>query len=131
MAGSSLRAVVMAFNATWSLKGGLSYLADTIRGDEPCELCKITYGGLTKKGEWAKCEKQLLTPVEEVYRNQLSDALAAAIDGRFPMVLARTDEGFVPLLGPDELKGLNEDPLALHAALLDAIAAAGLRVGDA
>jgi hypothetical protein len=129
MAGTSLRAVVMAFNATWSLKGGLSYLADTIRGEEPCELCKITYGGLTKKGEWAKCEKQLLAPVEEVYRNQLNDALKAAIGDRFPLVLARTDDGYVPLLGPEALSGLNEDPLALNTALLEAIEVAGLRVG--
>ncbi len=129
MPNSQLRAIVMAYNATWSLKGGLSYLADTIRGDEPCELCKITYGGLTKKGAWSKCEKQLITPVEEVYRNQLNDALEAAIGGRFPMVLARTDEGYVPLLDPAQLAGLNEDPLALHAALLDALEQAGLRVG--
>jgi hypothetical protein len=125
-----LEAIIMAFNATWSLKGGLSYLADTIRGEEPCELCKITYGGLTKKAAWSRCEKELRTPVEEVYRNQLDEALAAAIAERFPMVLARTDQGYVPLLLPAQLDTFGGDPLKLHQALLDAIEEAGLQVGS-
>jgi len=131
MSRPKLKSIVMAYNADWSLKGGLSYLADTIRGEEPCELCRITYGGVTKKTDWKQCEKQLLTPVEEVYRNQLDPELAAAVDGAFPMVLARTDQGVLPLLRPEALLGLNRDPVKLYQALLDAIAAADILVGEA
>jgi len=125
-----LQAIVLAFNADWSIRGGLSYLADTLRGDEPCELCRITYGGVTKKGAWKACERDIRAPVEEVYRNQASAELRAVIDGAWPMVLARTDQGYRVLVRPEAMHACGGDPTQLHALLLEGLDAQGIVVGS-
>ncbi len=129
MSRPQLRAIVLAFNAEWSLGGGLAYLAETVRGHEPCELCRITYGGVTKKGEWKKCEKDIRAPVREVYRNQVDGALAEAIGERFPMVLAETDSGYRVLVEPAQMSAFEGDPLRLHQAMIDGIERHDIQVG--
>lgn len=125
-----LQSVILAYNADWSLMGAFEYLRETIKGDEPCELCKITYGGLTKKSEWRACEKQIIAPVEEVYRNQAGPEIVALIDGQFPAVIARTDEGLTLLVGHDEMDAMTTDPLKLQQALLDGLTRHGITIGE-
>ncbi len=125
-----LKAIILVFNADWSIAGGLRYLRDRVRGDEPCELCRITYGGLTKKDSWKTCEKDIRAPVEELYKNQLTPEIAAAIDGVFPAVLARTDQGPVRLIAGAELDALDGDPQRLYERLLAELETRAITVGQ-
>lgn len=125
----ALKAVLLVFNADWSVAGGLTYLKDRISGTEPCELCAITYSGLSKKGEWKRCEKDIRAPVKEMYRNQLDGALKALLADGFPAVVAETDAGYELLIGPAALKAFERDPVQLHQALLAAIEHKGITVG--
>ena len=131
MSRPNLKSIVLAFNAEWSISGGLSYLAETVRSKEPCELCRITYGGLTKKGEWKACEKEVKAPVREVYKNQVDDELAAAIDGRYPSVLAETDQGYKMLVEPGQMDACEGDPKALYQLMLDGLETHDILVGAA
>ena len=123
-----LQSIILCYNADWSLKGGLEYLRETIKGDEPCELCRITYGGLTKKGSWKKCEKEIKAPVEERYKNKLEPELAEALAGRFPAVVARTDAGYRVLIVEEEMNAMGGDPLKLYEALVAALEREAIRV---
>ena len=113
-----LAAVVLVYNAEWSLGGMVKYLAERFREGSACALCEITYSGVAKKGDWKDCESRLAVPVREAYINQLSGGLADAVDGAFPSVVGELADGrFVRLLGPTELNALPREPEALFDAL--------------
>jgi hypothetical protein len=118
---ATLQAIVLAYNADWSLRGGLQYLRDTVKGDEPCELCRITYGGVFKKGEWKACEKDIRAPVREVYKNQASPELEAALSGSYPAVLAETDQGYRLLVSAKEMDAFDGQPAALYKRMVEAL----------
>ena len=127
MTAPRVRAFLLVYNADWSVRGGLEYLAERLRGSEPCELCRITYGdSVRKRGAWRQCERALIAPVREVYRNQAAPEVAAACDGRYPAVLAETDQGVLLLVGAEAMLALDGSPQRLHEAVQAAAEDLGL-----
>ena len=120
-----VRELVLVFNAD---SGRINAWLDSARklfGAGECSLCDITHGLAGEKQDWVSCRTDLGIPVAALHRDELGDAHRVAVDGQFPCVLARTDEGYERLLGPDVLsrcRGSVADfrgRLLTHAALQD------------
>ena len=121
----SIQELVLVFNAD---SGRLNAWLDSARkllGVGECSLCDITHGLAGEKQDWAACRSDLGVPVDALHRDELSEPLLHAVDGQFPCVVARTDEGYERLLGPDVLarcRGSVADfrgRLLTHAAMQD------------
>jgi len=114
------------YHADGGLRGELAYALGRLRGTAHCGLCDITHRGIARKREWDRLRDRLGVPVELVHLNERSEETERATAGRTPCILARTDGGYVLLLGPAELDAAGGDVAAFAAALHAAADAAGL-----
>lgn len=115
------------YDADATLWGEVSYWVGARLGRRHCALCDITHGALREKGEWQACRSDLGPAFDTVHRDELPDGLDPAVGGALPHVLAETTDGWVRLLGPEQLEACAGDPAALVAATEQAAAAADLR----
>ncbi|MCH9669766.1 MAG: hypothetical protein K0U76_14770 [Actinomycetia bacterium] len=99
----------LVWNAELSLMGGLTYVANRVRGIEECALCELTYDGLSEKADFKRCKRDIGLPFDGVYRNRLDSAQAAVAGDEFPCVLAKTPTGLVKLLGRTEIESCAGD----------------------
>ncbi|MEM1413342.1 MAG: hypothetical protein AAGH15_00500 [Myxococcota bacterium] len=118
------RRLVLVYAADFSLAGALRYAAERVRRrKDPCALCDITYDGLREGDAWRACRVGMPLPVEAVYRDQLTPAMAAAAVEGFPCVLAEAADGsFALRAGPAAIETCREHdaPAECLAALLAA-----------
>jgi hypothetical protein len=117
----AIERLYLVWNADLSLKGGLAYVAQRLRGTEECALCAIAYDGLTEKREFKKCKRDIGLPFEGAYRNRLDPEQQRATGGEFPCVLARTPDGLIKLLGRREIETCDGDLDAFAERLRSAI----------
>ena len=122
----TVESIVLVYNADWSLRGGVEYLGELLRGTNSCALCDITHTTVFEKSRWKSCSANLGVPVEVLYRNQLDAGLTEAVNGDYPAVLARTDQGYVKLLGRAQLESCDKDPEKLFDLLQRSRAEQGL-----
>ncbi|MEH0936485.1 hypothetical protein [Micromonospora psammae] len=122
-----IRGIVGVYHADGGLRGELAYLIGKARGTAHCGLCDVTHHALGRRREWRELVAALGVPVELVHLNERSPAVRAASEGRTPCVLAVTDAGHRPLLGPDELAEVDGDVARFATALRGAADRAGLR----
>ncbi len=102
---NKIERLILVYNADWSLRGGLQYAAQRLRGDQdPCALCEITYEGLTENKAWKNCRLRYGLRVDGVYRNQLDAQMAAATEGQHPCVLARIEGKYVRVVESSALE---------------------------
>ncbi len=111
-------AIVLVYNADWSLRGGAEYLLELVRGSESCALCDITHKTVFTKPQWKACSADLGAPVELLYRNQLDRELKEIIQDDYPAVVARMRQGYVKLLGREELEACDGEPQKLFSDLM-------------
>jgi len=116
--------IYFVWNAEHNLKGACLAVADFIQNKHSCSLCEIAYHTVTPKQDWKGYKQALSIQVEELYRNQLSQAQAEAAGHEYPAVLARRGERTVKLLGKAEIDACNGD-LDRFRALLDSRLAEG------
>ncbi|MGH7285493.1 MAG: hypothetical protein ACRELY_28560, partial [Polyangiaceae bacterium] len=83
-----IKRLYLVWNADLSLKGGLAYVANRLRGTEECALCELTYDGLSEKSQFKQCKRDIGLPFEGVYKNRLDPEQSKVADGDFPCVLA-------------------------------------------
>ena len=95
--------LVGVYDADGTLRGELAYWVGARLGRAHCSLCDITHGLARERAEWKTCRAGLPVPFDTYHRNDQPAAVAAASGGVAPVVLAETDDGFVVLLGRDEL----------------------------
>ncbi|SCG71628.1 hypothetical protein [Micromonospora coxensis] len=124
---SVIRRLIGVYHADGGLRGELAYVVGKVRGTASCALCDITHGAFGRRRQWRDLLPELGVPVELVHLNERSAPVRAASEGRTPCVLAVTDGGHLPLLGPDELTGLDGDVARFAEALRAAAGRAGLR----
>jgi hypothetical protein len=99
----------LVWNAELSLRGGLAYVAQRLRGTEECALCAIAYDGVTEKRAFKQCKRDIGLPFEGVYKNRMTPAQVRAAAGDVPCVLAETAGGVVKLLGRDAIEACAGD----------------------
>jgi hypothetical protein len=128
----TVKRLVLIYNADWSLLGGLKYAAHRLKtGEDPCALCALTYDGVSENKAWKSCRLEFGVPVDAVYKNKVSDAMAAAAGHNYPCVLAETESGFTAIAAHDAFSGCLEarDQVSCLAELLRAgLARAGLEL---
>jgi hypothetical protein len=126
MTRPTIISLVGVYHADGSLTGELRYWVGARLGRAHCALCDITHGHFAEKREWQRCRESLPVPFAAVHLDERDPDLLAFTGTATPSVVARTDQGLRPLLGPADLERLDGDPEALVAALLAAVDAAGL-----
>lgn len=122
---AAVREIIGVYDADGSLIGELRYLVGARLGHRHCSLCDITHGTLREKASWRASRARLPVPVRMVHRDERDDEVRRATTDT-PAVVARTDDGIVPLLGPADLEVCAADPDALVAAVIAAAHAHGL-----
>lgn len=117
--------LVGVYHAEGTLIGELRYWVGARLGSAHCSLCDITHGTFRAKPEWQRERGGLGLPFDTVHLDERDDALLTATEGVTPCVVADTADGYVTLLGPDELE-------ACHGsveALFDRLRARGNELG--
>lgn len=101
--------LVGVYDADSTLIGEVSYWIGARLGRTHCSLCELTHGLFTVKSEWRACSRELAVPIRTFHRNDApADILDAAV-GSFPIVLARTATGIVPVLDAAALEQFDGD----------------------
>lgn len=119
--------LALVYDADWTALGMLRYAVNMVRGDT-CALCDITHGGVREKPAWKGCRTALGVQVDGLYRNQLRDpAIASAVGGQVPCILAHSRSGWQRLLDGAALATCSGSVGALQEALHARAKAAGLR----
>ncbi len=121
-----VREVIGVYDADGSLWGELRYVVGKLRGKH-CALCDITHSAVGRRKGFAAIAGRLGVPFSLVHRDERSPDVVAHTGERTPLVIGRTDDGFVDLLLADDLAALDTSADALHDALVDALRAKGLR----
>lgn len=118
--------LIGVYNARGTLAGELAYVLGKLSGRAHCGLCDITHGlRLRERAHWREQRTWLPVPFETVHLNERSLELALACPAA-PCVLARTDDGLVSLLGPEEIDACAGSGEALLAAVEQAAGMRGL-----
>lgn len=108
---SKITEFVGIYDADSTIVGELSYWFQARLGRTHCALCDITHGLFTKKRSWQDCQEQLPVPFRTFHRNDAPHDVLDAINGTFPVVVARTSEGLSIAVTPHELEKFNGDPI--------------------
>lgn len=131
---SHVKRLVLIYNADWSLLGGLKYAAHRLKtGEDPCALCELTYDGVSENTAWKSCRLEFGVPVDALYKNKVTDAMAEAAGRQYPCVLAETDAGFISVAAHDAFAGCLEskDKVSCLAELLrSGLERAGLALSE-
>ena len=121
--------LVGVYDADGSVWGEITYWLGAHLGRGRCALCDITHSLVRERGEWRSMRNALPVRFEAYHRDEQPPVVAELLDGELPAVVAATDEGLVPLLGPADLEALAREPdppLELTRAIQKAVAGAGL-----
>lgn len=123
--GPEVVELVGVYHADGGVVGELRYAAGRLLGRTHCALCDLTHSGVRRRPEWDRVAAGLPVPVRLVHRNERDERERAA-SPRTPCVLARTGDGLVEVLGPDDLDGLGGSVERFADALGPALTARGL-----
>ena len=122
--------LVGVYNADGTLRGELAYWVGARLGRTHCALCDISHGLARERSEWKTCRADLPVPFDTYHRDGQPEDVFAASGGVVPVVLAEADDGFVVLLGPEELSECAGSVAHLTRAIETAVARARLTWPD-
>ena len=100
---SAFQKLIGIYNAKGSLIGELQYFFGKIRGTAHCALCDITHGKLKEKKDFKQCKQDLEIPLELLHLDELEPELEKFAN-EAPCIIGKKDEGFVLIIGADELE---------------------------
>lgn len=95
------------YDADSTVVGEISYWISARLGRSHCSLCELTHGLFTIKSEWKQCERDLSVPFTTFHRNDAPADVLAVVNGQFPVVLARSEDGLSIVLSGSELESFN------------------------
>ena len=101
---SNVTEFIGVYDADSTLIGEVSYWIGARLGRAHCSLCELTHGLFTQKSEWKACTKELSVPFHAFHRNDAPADVLAAINGAFPAVLVRTNNGLSIVLTKGDLE---------------------------
>lgn len=84
------------YNADGGFVGEARYVIGHLLGTAECALCDITHSPVRRKPEWDRFVARLGIPFIVLHRNEVDDALAAAIRTEtLPLVVAHRADGSI------------------------------------
>jgi hypothetical protein len=93
--------LIGVYDADATLLGEVSYWIGARFGVRHCSLCDITHSLFREKSQWRECqsrlESDLHVEIETFHRNDQPDDVRACIDGKYPAVVMRGDDGVVSM----------------------------------
>ena len=93
--------LIGVYDADATLLGEVSYWIGARFGVRHCSLCDITHSLFREKPQWRECQSQLESDlhveIETFHRNDQPDDVRACIDGLYPAVVMRGDDGAVSM----------------------------------
>ena len=93
--------LIGVYDADATLWGEMSYWIGARFGVRHCSLCDITHSLFREKSQWRECqsklENDLRVEFETFHRNDQPDDVRACIDGNYPAVVMRGDDGKVSM----------------------------------
>jgi hypothetical protein len=93
--------LIGVYDADATLLGEVSYWLGARIGLRHCSLCGITHSLFREKSQWRECqsrlESDLHVEIETFHRNDQPDDVRACIDGKYPAVVMRGDDGVVSM----------------------------------
>lgn len=121
----SIDSLIGIYDADGTVLGEIRYWVGARLGRTHCSLCEITHGLFAEKAEWRECRSELGVPFHAFHRDDAPiEALQLGAD--LPAVLGATANGYVVVLGPEELEALHGDVRGFVAELNSRIASSGL-----
>ena len=93
--------LIGVYDADATLLGEVSYWIGARFGVRHCSLCDITHSLFREKSQWRECqsrlESDLHVAIETFHRNDQPDDVRVCIDGKYPAVVMRGDDGVVSM----------------------------------
>ena len=93
--------LIGVYDADATLWGEMSYWIGARFGVRHCSLCDITHSLFREKSQWRQCQSKLEHDLhiefETFHRNDQPDDVRACIDGDYPAVVMRGDDGKVSM----------------------------------
>ena len=93
--------LIGVYDADATLWGEMSYWIGARFGVRHCSLCDITHSLFREKSQWRECqsrlESDLHVEIETFHRNDQPDDVRVCIDGKYPAVVMRGDDGVVSM----------------------------------
>jgi hypothetical protein len=117
--------LVGVYDADHTFRGEVAYWIGARLGRRHCSLCDITHGSVREKGAWKECREGLPVPFDTYHRDDQPAEVRAAAP-TVPVVVAITDGGVVPLLGPADLERYDGSVDRLVAGIEQALERLGL-----
>ncbi len=118
--------LVGVYNADGGIAGEARYVVGHLLGRLECALCDITHGPVRRKKSFDAFRARLGVPFAVAHRNERSPAIEAATGDALPCVAARTDAGWVVVLGRADLSAFGGEVDQLEQGLRHALAAQNL-----
>jgi len=118
------------YNANGTVRGEIRYWFGARMGTTHCALCEVTHGMFAERSEWRTARDELQVPFETYHLDDQPSEAAMCASGRFPVVLARTEDGMCLLLTPEDLDACSGSPIRLVERIHRAVADAGLTWPD-
>lgn len=126
MAQRTVNELIGVYDAEGTVRGELRYWIGARLGTTHCSLCELTHGTFRERADWRDCRDQLPAPFAAFHTNDQPDDVRAAAAGEYPVVVARTSEGPLVMLGRDALDACAGDLAAFRSALADSAVRLGL-----
>jgi hypothetical protein len=104
---SNVTEFIGVYDADSTLIGEVSYWIGARLGRTHCSLCELTHGLFTQKSEWKECATTLAVPFHTFHRNDAPADVLAVLNGSFPAVLLRTDDGLSVILTKQALESFD------------------------
>ena len=103
--------VIFVYNADGGLASrAMDAVHKIVRPDTyECDLCMITHGALTMRGEWRAFTERLAVPSRALHRDEFAREFPQA-NFAWPAVLARQGERMDLLVSREELAGMQTVP---------------------
>ena len=101
---SNVTEFIGVYDADSTFIGEVSYWIGARLGRTHCSLCELTHGLFTQKSEWKACAKELSIPFHTFHRDDAPTDVLAAINGAFPAVLVRAENGLSIVLTKGDLE---------------------------
>ena len=93
--------LIGVYDADATLVGELFYWIGARFGARHCSLCDITHSLFREKSQWRECQSRLESDLHVVFetfhRNDQPEDVRACIDGKYPAVVMRGDDGKVSM----------------------------------
>lgn len=121
--------LIGVYHASGTLWGELSYWVKARFGAAHCALCDVTHGTFREKHEWQRCREALSVPFETRHLDDQDAGLARFTEGRTPCVVAVVADGYVLLVGGEELEDCHGSPARLVEVIRANAARRHLSVG--